>query len=224
MKIISVLRRSREYTVQHAQWLHRQLAGFDSICMTDAGHIPGVSTVPLLHDWPGWFAKLEVFNPDRSDTGQEDLLLLDIDTVITGDLSPFLQPRPFTTLTDFYYEHLPQSPMASGVMYIPAAMKHIVWEKFMSNPQRWIAERHPMPYHGDGGFIGRAIPQRSERWQEVLPGAVMSYKRDIAGPGMPGFHPSRSAGNGRVPDTARIICFHGNPRPWNIRSPFVPDL
>jgi len=224
MKIISVLRCGREYTVRHAQWLHRQLSGYDSLCMTDAKSIPGVQTAPLLYDWPKWFAKLEAFNPDRTDTGGEDLLLLDIDTVITGDLSPFLQPRPFTTLTDFYYEDTPQPPMASGVMYIPAEMKHVVWEKFMSNPSRWIRERHPMPHHGDGGFISRAITQRSQRWQEILPGSVVSYKRDIASQEMPGYHPLRSTGDGTVPDAARIVCFHGNPRPWNVIAPFIPGL
>ncbi|EBO6079914.1 hypothetical protein GAL64_22910, partial [Salmonella enterica subsp. enterica serovar Enteritidis] len=63
MIIVSVLRQSKDFTTKHAQWLHKQLKGYDSVCLTDALKIKGVNTAPLLYDWPGWWAKLELFNP-----------------------------------------------------------------------------------------------------------------------------------------------------------------
>ncbi|EFO2868674.1 hypothetical protein IH240_004512, partial [Escherichia coli] len=80
---------ARSSPPKHAQWLHRQIRGIRSVCLTDAEHIEGVETAPLFYNWPGWWAKMELFNPDHPVIGKEDLFYLDIDTVITGDLHEF---------------------------------------------------------------------------------------------------------------------------------------
>ncbi|MGV8925717.1 MAG: hypothetical protein ACOH2G_08580 [Ewingella sp.] len=218
MIVVSVLRCGPEYSGKHAQWLHRQLAGYDSVCLTDAGQIEGVNTVPLLYDWPGWWSKIEAFNPDRADIGNQDILLLDLDTVITGDLSPFMEKRPFTALTDFYCESQAQAPMASAVMYIPANVKARVWQQFIHDPVGNMRRHIKKPNHGDQGFVGSVLA--ADRWQDVLPSAAISYKKDVAAAG----RWSRSVGNGSVPDDARLVCFHGQPRPWNSGEPWVPPL
>ncbi len=41
MIIVSVLRQSKDFTTKHAQWLHKQLKGYDSVCLTDALKIKG---------------------------------------------------------------------------------------------------------------------------------------------------------------------------------------
>lgn len=222
MKIVTVLRQSQEYKPYHAQWLHRQLEQYDSLCLTDAGEIQGVNTLPLQYEWPSWWSKIEVFNPYRADIGSEDILLIDIDTVITGDLTPFLQKRAFTALTDFYAEGTQNPHMASGLMFIPAEIKHKVWDKFIIEPAHHMQAHIHMPHHGDQGFISTCL--NAERWQAVLPGAVVSYKRDVAAKDMPGYHSVRSKGNGMVPENTRIVCFHGNPRPWRVGLPWIPPL
>nr|WP_145924153.1 hypothetical protein [Halomonas elongata] len=40
---------------------------------------------PLAHGWPGWWSKLELFRPHGG-----DLLYLDLDTVVRGDLQPLI--------------------------------------------------------------------------------------------------------------------------------------
>lgn len=216
--IVSVLKCGPEYQARHAQWLHRQLAGYESLCLTDAGYIDGVRTVPLLYDWPGWWSKIEAFNPDRADIGGQDILLLDLDTVVTGNLSSFLEPRQFTALTDFYREHLPAAPMASAVMYIPASIKRAVWSNWLADPAGHMQECTRPEKHGDQGFIGSVLA--AERWQNILPGAAISYKKDVAAVG----RWSRSIGTGIVPDDTRLVCFHGQPRPWDSGEPWVPPL
>lgn len=218
MIIVSVLRCGPEYSGKHAQWLHRQLAGYDSICLTDAGHIDGVNTAPLLYDWPGWWSKIEAFNPDRADIGNQDILLLDLDTVVTGNLSPFMERRPFTALTDFYCESQRQAPMASAVMYIPVEVKAQVWQRFIKDPKGNMRRHTQKPNHGDQGFVGSVLT--AERWQNVLPSAAISYKKDVATTG----RWSRSIGDGSVPESARLVCFHGQPRPWDSGEPWVPPL
>lgn len=88
MIIVSVLKQSKDFTTKHAQWLHKQLKGYDSVCLTDALKIKGVNTAPLLYDWPGWWAKLELFNPLHPVLGNEDILYIDIDSVVVGDITP----------------------------------------------------------------------------------------------------------------------------------------
>lgn len=220
MLIVSVLRQSKEYQSAHAQWLHRQLSGYDSLCLTDCGDIAGVTTAPLLYDFPSWWSKMEVFNPSHPFTGHEDLLLIDIDTVINGDLTPFLQQKTFTTLADFYYEDLPHQPVGSALMYIPRDIKDHVWKLFSNNPEHWINAGNNPPYHGYQGFLSSCTTPA--RWQEALPGYVVSYKRDIANKGMPGWNSERSRGNGTLPEGARIVSFHGKPRPREIELEWIP--
>lgn len=51
----------------------------------------------------------------------------------------------------------------------------------MKNPEKEINAIRTPPYHGDQGFIGR-ICQDAERWQNILPGKIISYKANIATP------------------------------------------
>lgn len=93
----------------------------------------------------------------------------------------------------------------------------------MKNPEKEINAIRTPPYHGDQGFIGR-ICQDAERWQNILPGRIISYKANIAAPKMIGFNPELydGTGNGKLPDGVSIVCFHGSPRPWNTALPWVP--
>jgi hypothetical protein len=59
-------------------------------------------------------------------------------------------------------------------------------------------------------FAGKAA-----RWQDVLPGQVVSYKIHVQLDPKKGKH----IGNGLVPAGTRVVCFHGQPRPWA-----VPEL
>lgn len=226
MLIVTVLRQSHEYKPAHAQWLHQQLTGYDSLCLTDSGKIAGVMTAPLLYNFPSWWSKMEVFNPSHPVIGKKNLLFIDIDTVITGDPTPFFQQNTFTTLTDFYYENSSGRPVSSALMYIPCDIKAYVWSIFSNNPGQWINAQSQPPYHGDQGFLSSCTTPA--RWQEVLPGCVASYKKDIAKKGMPGWHNRRSRGNGTLPKGTRIVGFHGKPRPWEIElewiSAYKPQL
>lgn len=225
MIIVSVLRQSKDFTAKHAQWLSKQIKGHRFICLTDAKHIPGVETAPLLYDWPGWWAKIELFNPNHPIIGKEDILYFDIDTVITGDISELAKVKNFTMLNDFLEVNSEHPAPASGVMFIPADKKHLAWEKFNSDPDAIINSNCPPPYHGDQGFIG-SVYKNADRWQNILPRKIISYKVDIATKDMIGFNPSLSLGSstGKVPLDAVVVCFHGNPRPWKTGFSWVPTF
>lgn len=213
MKIVSVLRSGREYQAEHAQLLHAQLP-IGSVCLTDLPHIEGVETVALQDkSLLGWWAKMELFNPDGP-LGLDDLFYVDIDTVVLGDIQPLIdqakQHRELVMLSDFFF---PQHP-ASGVMYIPWKAKRRIWDAWVRNPDWHMVKHRPRGCVGDQGFIGSAA-HRILRWDELCPGKIISYKKHIAAPGDVGYTSGKSIGDGKVPAGASIVCYHGNPRPWD---------
>jgi hypothetical protein len=69
---------------QVAAWLPQP---YRFVCLSNV-EVPGVETIPLVTDWPGWWAKLEIFNP-ANDLGDR-VLYLDLDVFVTGDLRPIV--------------------------------------------------------------------------------------------------------------------------------------
>jgi hypothetical protein len=154
----------------------------------------GVREIPLAHGWPGWWSKLELFRPDLEER-LGDILFFDLDTRIVGDLSDVAAVRELTVLSDFYRNER----MGSGLMYLPAHRRPEVWEEWMKNPQG-----HMRKFRGDQEFLGPFGWQDSaKRWQQTLPGQVISYKVHVKG-------------KGALPEGARVLCFHGKPRPWQL--------
>jgi hypothetical protein len=156
----------------------------------------------MENNWPGWWSKMEIFRPDIAG----DFLYFDLDTVIVGDLSDIARIRQLTMLTDFFVP----SYLASGVMYLPWFERGDVWKKWIKGPE---AHMRTQLGHGDGGFLRDHWKDRPTRWQDELPGQIISYKAHVRKPQ----HPTMEKGNGAIPDNARVVCFHGTPRPRNVR-------
>lgn len=194
---VCVLRSGPEYSARHVQALAKQVPGL--VALTDAA-VPGVTTVPLRYDFPGWWAKLELFSGSISG----DLLYFDLDTVVLGDIAPLLAAGRTTVLRDFYHP----STMGSGLMYIAEADKAEPWANFVKDPGRIISTHKRFPLWGDQGFLNGYIG-RSQKWQDIIPGQVVSYKRDC---------------RKGLPPGARVVCFHGKPRPWDISAAWIPKL
>lgn len=192
---ICVLRKSGEYAEQHVKWLARQVPNLH--CISNVP-IDGVKVIPAAHDWPIWWAKMELFRPDI----EGDLMYYDLDTVVFEPLQP---DYDFSVmLTDFY---TPQRP-GSGLMYIKQRNKAHVWETFIKNPDFYIHNRLGPLHHGDQGFLWDTLPHK--RWQDLMPGSIMSYKANLRGLA--------------PPEGCRVVCFHGQPRPWDVKAEWVPKL
>lgn len=192
---ICVLRAGKEYRPVHVQWLAKQVPGL--VCLSDTA-VAGVPTIPLNHDWQGWWAKMELFRPDI----EGDLLYFDLDTVVRGNLSAFERGKT-TVLRDFYHS----KGIGSGFMYIAQADKQRVWESFTADPERHMAECVTRERWGDQGFLQDFFGD-CDKWQDALPDRVASYK----------VHCRHT-----VPK-ADVVCFHGKPRPWQVRLNWVPRL
>lgn len=187
----------QEYNVGHVQALQRQLEkwahGVPFECISDV-KVPGVTCIPYTHGWPGWWAKMDLLNPELPG----DFLFMDLDTVITGPLDDILAVRKLTLLRDFYRDGKKlKEGLGGGLMYLPDEVRKPVWDFWMTHPQLHMK----MYCRGDQFLFERFWLNTADRWQSILPGQVVSYK----------VHCAKG-----VPPEARIVCFHGQPRPFAV--------
>lgn len=141
-------------------------------------------------EWPGWWSKMSLFDPSI----KGDLLYFDLDTMIVGPLDDIMNVNTVTVLSDF---NVPNR-IASGMMFIPEKDRPEIWQAWIENPKSHMDRWRGL---GDGGFLSQ-FWEGAARWQDLFPGQVVSYKN----------HCTRG-----VPSNARVVCFHGRPRPRDVR-------
>lgn len=167
--------------------------------------VPSFDIRQLRQGLPGWWSKIELFHPETREAWG-DTLYFDLDTAIVGDLTPIIDycaqdwrdptaGTPFTILEDFYR---PQG-YGSGMMFIP---RHFTapWLAFNKASHTTVET-----LAGDQDFLEAAVPQAA-RWQMVCPKQIVSFK------------PAAVVGLQltAVPSKARVVCFHGFPRPHQL--------
>lgn len=190
----------QEYKVEHVQALARQIEqyaqGVRFQVLSDV-KVPGVETLPLKQGWPGWWAKLELMSPNLPG----DFLFMDLDTVITGPLNDILAVKKLTLLRDFYRDGKKlKEGLGGGFMYLPEdyAIRRPVWQMFMQQPQLNMR----VYSRGDQFLFEKFWLNTAQRWQDVVPGQVVSWKVNCK--------------DNIVPPDARVVCFHGQPRPFAV--------
>lgn len=204
MRIVTVLTQRRQYGLtqeffpKHVQALKRQceehapFAEFE--CLTDQ-RIDGVKTRPLKHGWPGWWSKMELFDPSVPG----DFLFLDLDTVLVGSLEDIEKVTELTLLRDFYRDGKKlKEGLGSGLMYVPEEARHEIWDFWMQQP----ALQMKVFNRGDQHLLEKFYLGTAKRWQDLVPGQICSWKVHCK--------------YGLIPPGTRAICFHGIPRPWHL--------
>lgn len=156
----------RRYVLELAHGLlanmHRD---FDMVCLTDMPReVAGICTaIPLKHDWPGWWAKIELFRLVG------DVIYFDLDTVIKWNISEFADrqsaPFDFAMLEDFNVPTWSQS----SVMAWNGDFRYL-YEGFK------VQDIDSSP-RGDQQYIGQRVTHGF--LQMMYPGLFASYKRSI---------------------------------------------
>lgn len=210
MKIVTVFRSGKDFKPEHVQALKRQCEKHapwsDFLCLSDVP-VSGVDTVPLVCNWPGWWSKMEMFAPEMRD----DFLYMDLDTVVVGDLDDVLMSGKLTILRDFFRDgRYLKEGLGSGIMYLPWEARAEVWDAFSVNPGAFMRK---YARGGDQSFLEELWLKKAARWQDAVPGQIVSYKVHCCGSVL---------GKGSVfrgiPTGARIVSFHGKPRPWDVNE------
>jgi hypothetical protein len=195
-----------EYVSRLKSMVARNLScAHEFVCYTDRS-ISGITCEPLPSDLPGWWAKIGMFRPGFS-TGE--ILYLDLDVVITDDLSVFRRPDDgkVWALDDFSYGfRKPKDGLDGGmkrllggtstcnssVMFWHRDAGRKVWDDFTPSVMDEL--------HGDQNWVSKVLwPQTLELYP---PGLACSYK----------YHTLRDDGHGA------ITVFHGDPKPGTLSS------
>ena len=200
LTVLCVLRTGEEYTPEWVRKLRDGVARNLTVphtfkCLADVD-VP-CERIPLVHNWPGWWSKLELFRVVDGPT-----LYLDLDTVVTGSLDHLSNlDMDFAMLSNF---HVPAF-VGSGVMWLRKSLKS-VYERFCEKPYKWIdyhERKRDGPYVGDQAFIweslGRSVNQLPME-------TIKSYK----------FHCVSG-----LPAETSLVCFHGLPKLTDVKAGWI---
>lgn len=193
--------------VEYVNNLYRGVARNSSvpiqfIVFTDllsGGYLPGIQQRILPATIKGWYNKLYLFKPGLFPQG-ERVLFLDLDTLVVGNIDAMmqLQDPEFVILRDFMQKGM----WGPGVMMWVAGMWPAIWTEY---------EKRGCPTNlemGDLTWINYLFSQADytpTALQDIAKG-VFSYKVDC------------KAG---LPADARLVCFHGLPRPHQVSDDWV---
>lgn len=182
------------------------------VCLTDAArmNLPGTSIIPLHHRWPKFWSKIELFRPGLFDG---PVLYFDLDTMIVGPIGDLVRGHKFTVLNNFNFPD--KGRIGSGLMAWEGDYSFL-YHTFIKDPDGFMAFHVENESFGDQGFIQTYL-DTYELWQTKYPGRIVSYKKHCRGKRIKGtgVHPRTIRYlPDRVPKTASIICYHGQPRPW----------
>jgi len=191
---------SADYVNKLAASVRRNLTlAHQFVCFTDDPHglNADIQIARLPDGLEGWWGKLALF--DQANLGSSRILFFDLDTVILGSLDQIAAyDGPFAILRDFMF---PKRWQSAVMAWAPSALTQSIWTK-------WNEAGRPRVNGGDQAWIVQLLNgQYADVWQDLFPGAFVSYKVDCF------YMPPK-------PD-AKVLCFHGEPRPHQCRRPFV---
>ena len=151
--------------------------------------------VLLLHAWPGWWSKIELFRVFQRS------FYFDLDTAIVGNINHIISfPHRFSALEGFYGR-----PFGSGLMAWSGNYKHI-YDNFRIGSPEQIIVYYKNRRMGDQEFIGARV-QEPLILQDLFKDQIISYKIHVQGR--------------LLPLKAKIICFHGKPRIQDVSEPWL---
>jgi hypothetical protein len=178
------------------------------LCLTDetAGLRPEIDTAPIPSLPPvpprerGW-RKLAAFSPEAAERLCETVLYLDLDVVVVGSLDPFLEhPGVFPMIRDWYHPF--RIVGNSSVFRFRPAEQRGLFDDFRRNADDIVRR-----FRNEQEFVTDHLRRRGELsfWP---PEWAPSYRV-----GCLPLWPWRAWRTPKPPPSARVIVFHGEPKP-----------
>jgi len=206
LTVMCVLRNGNGYSPLWVERLQRAVRRnltleHNFICLSDVD-VP-CERVPLKHDWPGWWAKIEMFSPG---VVCGPTLYLDLDTVIVGNIDRLAWfDHDFAIMRNLNAPHMP----GSAVMWFKESAPRMVYDHFCANPHAAMAEYGKANggcYIGDQAFIWDTLHRRVAFLSDDVPGMIRSYRRHcVAG----------------VPEGCAVVAFGGSKKPSSVPDQWV---
>ena len=206
LTIAGVLRTGGIYDHGHVRRLYRacqrkMVTNFRFVCLTnDTFQETDYKCKPLVHKWPGWWSKIELFRPDPDLWNGGRILYIDLDSLVVGNLDVLISTHRFKMCRDF----MGPSKFNSSVMCWDARDGWPIYEAFLKETPRAAMTR----LFGDQDFIGEKCPVEIHEFEREH---VLSYKVDCKARTEP-------------PPGARVVTFHGKPKPENCDEGWIKAL
>lgn len=170
------------------------------VCITDdtRGIDPDIRIIPLWDDLRalgGCYVRLKAFAPEMADIIGTRFAWLDLDTVITNDITPL-----FDREEDFimWGDTNPTTPYNGSMLMMTAGARRQVWDEWNEDS---ISKGVRLGYVGtDQAHIGACLGPNEKRW--TTEDGVYSFRCHIKRNQLL-----------RPPNDARIIFFHGSNDP-----------
>lgn len=218
-----------QFSTTHVNTLRRMIARHYPhphrfSCITDhtAGFDPEVRVIPLWSDYanresiygpntPSCYRRLRAFSSEMRELIGKRFVSVDLDCVVTGDLSPI-----FNRKEDFviWGATARQTPYNGSLWMMNAGAREKVWNDFNKNPDLAIKRARGAGYFGsDQAWMCYSLGVQEKRWTEF--DGVCSYRMHI------------KTNEGKLPKNARLVFFEGHYDPWNAQiqeqCPWVKD-
>ena len=160
----------------------------------------GMEIFPMnVPDWRWNLRKLILYKPDNGLRGR--VLAFDLDVVITGCLNEIASDKSKFITCEAAYHKGKVGGSLIGFDADDMGLRDILWPDWSEETRQHIeqvtggSERKYLALQFDKNNF------KPDFWQDKLPGQVVSYKVDCQ--------------NG-VPEGARVVRFHGSPRPHEV--------
>lgn len=185
------------------------------LCFTDdpVGLDRRVEVLPVFTDFadvpsphggknPSCYRRLRMFSAEMATVIGPRFVSLDLDCVITGDLTPLWdRPEDFMMWGDTNPQ--PRSHYNGSMVLMTAGARRQVWETFdpKTSPERSLSAGC---WGSDQGWISYCLGAGEKKWTKA--DGVYSFRNDL-----------RNAPTRELPANARVIFFHGEFDPWHDR-------
>ena len=207
--VFCVLKSGGDYNLDYVMKLRNMIkrnstVPYDFICLTDLEIDPRVcKSIPLVREWAGWWSKIELFRPGLTD--KQKIIYFDLDTLIVKNIDDILSyAHSMTALRPWNRKNRQAGLSASGMM---------AWRNDASNSflfDQFKLENISNYRGGDQEYISKILMENGVEttfFQTAFSG-IYSYKRNCR--------------KGLLSD-ARIVCFHGKPRPHEMNQKWVKE-
>lgn len=184
-------------------------------CITDdpTGIDKSIRVIPLWPDHsklksaygdrnPSCYRRLKLFSIEAKDLIGPRFVSMDLDVVITGDLSP-LWDRPEDFIMIKSATPPPRYIYNGSMLMMTAGSRHRIWDEFdpIKSPRETVMKRF---FGSDQAWISMKLGPGEATWDTQ--DGVYSYR----------IHLEPNAG--KLPANARFVSFHGADDPWGPRA------
>jgi hypothetical protein len=195
--------------------------GFACITEDPSGLNPNIKVIPLpnIPDISGWWYKPWVFSKDLPLQGT--ILFLDLDLVIIKNIDELwtYSPGKFCIIRDFNRSTIKEwNKFNSSIFKFEKGSYSFVWENFINDTK--ITKK----MHGDQDWIFTQIKNNFQFWPDDW---IRSYKweirnrQDIIRDGTKRIF--KEIVNPDIDPKTKILVFHGDPKPSDVRDPIIVD-